>query len=96
MPEARSKSTTSAKREALFLLAALLFGLLLLPLLVFAVGQTVFGAFAGGSLWTFFANIHGMLRAGNVFVWFLVLSPYLIVQTLRTTFRLFKRPVRQP
>ncbi len=88
------KSTASTgrtlTREALILLSFLLFGLLLLPVLVFAVGQFIFGEFAGGGLGTFFASVHSKLRSGDLLVVFLVLSPYLVVQTLRGTIRLFR------
>lgn len=77
-------------REALILLSFLLFGLLLLPVLIFAVGQFIFGEFAGGGLGTFFASLHSKLRSGDLLVLFLVLSPYLVVQTLRGTVRLFR------
>ena len=76
-------------------LACLLFGLLILPVLVFIVGQVIFGDFAGGGLGAFFTGIHGMLRNGNLVVWFLVLSPYLILQTLRLSLGLFKIARRQ-
>lgn len=95
MTDSSKKQGKGLRREALLLLGSLLFGLLLLPVLVFAVGQGIFGEFAGGGLWAFFAGIHGMLRSGNAFVWFLVLAPYLIIQTLRLSFRLFKSAARQ-
>lgn len=89
------KPKNTLRREALLCLVCLLFGLLILPLLVFVVGQTIFGEFAGGGLGVFYTGIHSMLRSGNVVVWFLVLSPYLILQTLRLTVGLFRIARRQ-
>ena len=76
-------------------LVCLLFGLLALPLLVFVVGQTIFGDYAEGGVGAFFTGIHSMLRSGDAVVWFLVLSPYLILQTLRLTVGLFRIARRQ-
>ena len=89
------KPKNPLRREAFLIIACLSFGLLILPVLVFIVGQVIFGEFAGGGLGAFFADIHRMLRSGNVVVWFLVLSPYLIIQTLRLSIGLFRIARRQ-
>ena len=97
MEKRTSSPGRTLTREALILLSFLLFGLLLLPVLIFAVGQFIFGEFAGGGLGTFFASVHSKLRSGDLLVVFLVLSPYLVVQTLRGTIRLFRNaPSGQP
>ena len=70
-------------REAILLGSCLLFGLLLLPVAVFFVGQTVFGAYGGDGYGEFFTTLMGKILAFDLSAWFLVLSPYLALQTLR-------------
>lgn len=82
---------TVAKREAALLLGFLAFGLLLLPVLIYVVGKAVFGEYGGTGFWDFFGNLHGALREGSIVVWFLVLSPYLVIQALRLTVHWFRR-----
>lgn len=70
-------------RETIVLVSCLLFGLLLLPMAVFFVGQTVFGAYGGDGYGEFFASLMSKILAFDLAAWFLVLSPYLALQTLR-------------
>jgi hypothetical protein len=70
-------------REAALLLGLLLVGLLLLPVAVYLVGQAIFGDYGGGSFGHFFSELSGRIRAADPAAWFLVLSPYLGLQTLR-------------
>lgn len=72
-------------REAVIFLSLLLFGVLLLPVAVYVVGQSVFGAYAGDGYGEFFAALAGKLVAFEWVAWFLILSPYLAIQTLRIT-----------
>lgn len=65
------------------LIALLLAGLLLLPLAVFLVGDFVFGDYEGDGYGQFFESLLGRLADGERFAWFLVLSPYLVVQLSR-------------
>lgn len=90
MAERSTTGKATLTREGLFLLLALVFGLLVLPFLVYTVGQFIFSDFAGGDFKAFFAEIHDLLKRGNLYVWFLVLSPYLVLQTLRMSLRLFR------
>jgi len=71
------------KREALLLLMLVAAGALLLPVAVWFVGQAVFGAYADGGFGSFYAALFARFAAGERSAWFLVLSPYLGVQTLR-------------
>ncbi len=86
----------TAIREGWLFLGCLGFGLLILPIAIYLVGKAIFGAYGGGDFLTFYTDIHGDIRDGELVVWFLVLSPYLIWQTLRWTFRYFKFAGRQP
>jgi hypothetical protein len=67
----------------LALFAGLLsFGFLLLPLAIYAVGGIVFGSYADG-YGAFFGALTARLFGGVASAWFLVLSPYLLIQTVR-------------
>lgn len=72
-----------ATREAALFVGFLLFGLVLLPLLIFYVGQTVFGTYGGAGYGDFFGDISEKVRQGDWVAWFLILSPYIGWQCLR-------------
>ena len=76
---------------ALMLLFA---GMVLLPFSVYLTGQLVFGEYGGAGFSDFFGRLSGELREGRPVVWFLVLSPYLILIVFRFTIWAFLR-VRQ-
>lgn len=65
-------------------------GLLLLPAAVYLVGKSVFGEYGGSGFTEFYGTVHSELLSGNLSVWFLVLSPYLIWQLMRFTIRAFR------
>ena len=73
------------KRELLLFLALLLAGILLLPPAVYFVGQAVFGAYADGGFGAFYRGLFERVRDGEYAAWFLLLAPYVGVQTLRGT-----------
>lgn len=85
MATSQSTSPSTIQRELLLFLALLLAGVLLLPPAVYFVGQAVFGDFAGGGFGTFYRGLFERLRNGEHMAWFLLLAPYLGVQTLRGT-----------
>ncbi|MEM9690143.1 MAG: hypothetical protein AAF917_11765 [Pseudomonadota bacterium] len=65
------------------LFAAFLFaGFLILPFAVYLVGSVVFGDYSGG-YGEFFGRLSGGLVSGHWPTWFLVLSPYLLLQIVR-------------
>lgn len=86
----------TAIRETALFLGCLSFGLVLLPIAIYLVGSGIFGTYGGAGFFGFYAGIHGDIRDGDPVVWFLVLAPYLIWQTLRWTFRIFRFSGRQP
>jgi len=67
------------RRSAFWMLAALLFGLLVLPFLVHLTGRTLLGAYAGGGAGAFFADYLRDLLAFQWYSWVLALGPLLIV-----------------
>ena len=80
-----SKFKAAAKRE-LALFAGLLFvGFVLMPILIYEVGQIVFGEYGGAGYSEFFGSLSGRIRSGDPVAWFLVLSPWLGWQCLRLT-----------
>ncbi len=76
---------------ALMLLFA---GMVLLPLTIYLTGQSVFGEYGGAGFSDFYGRLSGELREGRPVVWFLVLSPYLILMLLRFTIWAFLRARR--
>lgn len=88
MPD--SSSRFNLKRESILVISLLLAGLTLLPLAIWLVGSSVFGAYAGDGFAGFYGQLAGRLAAGGVVAWFLVLSPLLGVAVLRLTLSAFR------
>ena len=88
-PPARSPART-AKRESILLVVCLLFGITALPVAIYAVGRGIFGDYGGGYLGDFFGRLFSEIAAFDPVVWFLVLSPYLVIQGTRATVRIFR------
>lgn len=76
-------ATQAFTRELILFFGFLLFGILVLPVLVYLVGQFVFGAYEGAGLGEFFSAVLGRLVAFDSYAWFLALSPYLCISILR-------------
>jgi hypothetical protein len=73
--------------DTLWLLAALLFGLFVLPFLVHATGLRVLGPYAGGTAGAFLADYFSSLAALRWHAWALALGPPLLVLCWRLTGR---------
>lgn len=72
------------KREALLFGVFGGFGLLVLPSLVFMVGQVLLGEYRpGAGVGEFYADLYGHLAQGSPGAWLLVLGPWLVIQLLR-------------
>jgi len=80
--------------ELALALSLMFVGLVLLPLAVYLTGQSVFGEYGGAGFSDFYRRVSGEVREGRPVVWFLVLSPYLILMLLRFTFWAFRRARR--
>ena len=85
MPIEDSSLRTRAKKELILLLVMLLTGLFFLPVVIYFIGKTVFGAYDGGGFTTFYGMLHSEFRAGEPVVWFLMLCPYLVWSLFRLT-----------
>ena len=67
-----------------------LVGIVILPAAIYFVGSSIFGDYGDSGLPSFYGTLLGELQGGEPAVWFLVLSPYLVWQLLRLTFRAFR------
>lgn len=70
-------------KEIALLAVLLFFGLVLMPIGIFWVGQNLFGSYGGHGYAEFFGTISEKIRSGDGVAWFLVLAPYLVWQCLR-------------
>lgn len=87
MAESETPARRRLKKGLLVFGALFLCGLLLVPCLIYLVGQGIFGAYADGNLLAFLAAYFTRVLGADLSAWFLVLSPYLLWQTLRLTVR---------
>ena len=86
---------STLKKELLIFAVLLLFGLIVLPVCVYVVGQNLIGQYSpdagvSGLLTAIWNDLAGFAPAA----WILVLSPWLVIQLLRLGVRLWRRPVR--
>jgi len=72
-----------ATKEIALLTGFLFLGLVVMPIAIFAVGQSFFGTYGGVGYADFFATLSAKVRNGDLVAWFLILSPYLSWQCLR-------------
>lgn len=79
-----------ARRESILLIACLIFGISALPAAIFAVGRSIFGDYGGGYIGDFFSSLFDDILSFDPVVWFLVLSPYVVIQGTRATVRAFR------
>lgn len=72
-----------ASREIALFTGLLFLGLVILPILIYFVGQSVFGTYGGVGYTDFFGTLGAKVRSGDIVAWFMILSPYLGWQCLR-------------
>lgn len=72
-----------ARKEIALLVGFLFLGLVIMPIVIYFVGQSVFGTYGGVGYVDFFGTLSGKVRSGDLVAWFLILSPYLGWQCLR-------------
>lgn len=72
-------------KETAYLLLFVLFGLVPFPMMIYAVGITIFGGYGGNGLGGFLAEVSSEFRGGEMAMIFLVLSPYIIWNLVRAT-----------
>jgi hypothetical protein len=80
------------KREVAIAAGLLAFGLLILPLAIYAVGQALIGEYGDDlGLFALVETIWRDFLALRPAAWLLVLSPYAVVQVLRGARRVWRR-----
>lgn len=85
------------RRETLVFAALGGFGVLVLPALVYLVGQQLLGDYRpGATVWTFYADLYSHLGAFSPWAWVLVLGPWLAIQLLRLLWLPLGRATRRP
>ena len=72
-----------ASKEIALFTGLLFLGLAIMPILIYFVGQSVFGTYGGVGYGDFFGTLSNKVRSGDFVAWFLILSPYLGWQCLR-------------
>lgn len=84
------------KKELAYLVAALAVGALIEPILVFLVGQALFGDYAeGAGLGTFFGNFWKDLAVADPVPWLMLFAPYILLIWLRLVAYPFRHPGSQ-
>jgi hypothetical protein len=69
--------------EIIIAAVCLLFGMLVLPALVYWVGTTILGPYTEGGLAGFYSDLFRDLLAGTGRAWLLVAGPYVTLMLLR-------------
>ncbi len=71
--------------EAGLFFGLLFVGIVLVPIAIYWVGGSIFGEYGGHGYGDFFGSLSDKIRNGDRVSWFLVLSPYLAILTIRLT-----------
>lgn len=82
------EGVANPRNDKYWMLAALVFGLLVLPFLVHQTGLRVFGQYAGGGAGAFFGDFMRGLATLRWYSWSLALGPLVIVAMWRGVARL--------
>lgn len=77
--------TKSVQREVALLLALVLFGFVVVPVIIYWLGPRALGDFGGIGFGDFFGSVSERVRSGDGAAWFFILAPYLAIQVLRLT-----------
>lgn len=79
----RYRRTHGLARELVTLALCLLVGLLLMPVLIWAVGSAELGPYANGGLGALLADYYVTLAKGSLAYWIVALGPYGALWLLR-------------
>lgn len=79
------------EKEVALLAVLLFFGLVLMPIGIFMIGEALFGSYGGHGYGEFFSIISEKIRSGDRVAWFLVLAPYMVWQSLRLMVKAWQR-----
>jgi hypothetical protein len=79
----RWRTQSSTRRGLLTCVAALAFGLFLLPWLIWIAGQAFLGPYANGGAWAFLTDFFLGLAHGSLAFWVVALGPLLSLLLIR-------------
>jgi hypothetical protein len=83
-PRTESSALNSrGRRELILLLILLACGLFVVPLIIWAIGQSVLGPYADGGAFALLADFFMGLKSGSLIYWAVVIGPYVFVLILR-------------
>lgn len=85
-----------ARRELMILVILLACGLLLVPLLIWAVGRGMLGAYANGSPFALLVDFFAGLKSGSLVYWSVAFGPYVFVILLRVFWHFVRSVDRDP
>ncbi|MEJ2516276.1 MAG: hypothetical protein P8080_10125 [Gammaproteobacteria bacterium] len=72
------------RRELIWLAVMVAFGFLVLPALIYSVGDWLLGEYRpGAGMGTFYSDLYGAFGRGEPWAWLLLFGPYLGVMALR-------------
>ena len=69
--------------ESAMVIAALVFGVALMPVLIFYAGVAALGRYEGASLHALYASLFDGLREGSIASWLVFLGPYILYLLFR-------------
>ncbi len=78
------------RNEAILTGLLLAFGMFVLPVAIYFVGQQVIGEYEGSGAVGLVVELWSALVRADAVAWALVLSPYFIVQLLRLTWKMWR------
>ncbi len=78
------------RNEAILAGLLLSFGLFVLPVAIYFVGQQVIGEYEGSGAVGLVLELWSALVRADAVAWALVLSPYFVVQLLRLTWKMWR------
>lgn len=78
------------KNEAILAVLLFAFGLFVLPVAIYFVGQQIIGDYEGDGVIGLVLALWSALVRADAVAWILVLSPYLVVQLLRLTWKVWR------
>ncbi len=93
-PAAPERKHPGLRRESIFAAVALAFGLIVMPLLIYAAGSATLGAYQSGGLGSFLKDFYLGLLHGTGSMWTVVVGPYLFITLFRAVLLLSRRLAR--
>jgi hypothetical protein len=93
-PDSGSVASSGRRRELMILVVLLAFGLFIVPLLIYVVGNGVLGPYANGSPFALLVDFFAGLRSGSLVYWAVVVGPYVFVMLLRGVWHLVRQADR--